>query len=255
MYSDSFRSSDAASRIRSISRDSGIHTVTRDVFFSAISSRLSVKHAESRYERIRCAGSRVIRFAKLDLVKCAKRNPRKISKPLKLGEGVVFDRALDVSNRIHGEKIPFTGNKGNRSLIISAGDNLPYDARMDTTAFRRRNLRTIIDDRYEGKLARFAEAYDMPRPNITQLIKGPRAFGSELARRIEEKEGLRLGWMDEEVPLSDQALRIARAVMSLTDNNHRAEVESVAMALCAVERHNRDAMGLGSNRNPAGNGV
>lgn len=45
MYSDSFRSSDAASRIRSISRDSGIHTVTRDVFFSAMSRCLPTHKA------------------------------------------------------------------------------------------------------------------------------------------------------------------------------------------------------------------
>jgi hypothetical protein len=89
---------------------------------------------------------------------------------------------------------------------------------MDITCYRRRNLARIIKERY-GKGAEFARAYEMPAPNVSQLVNGPRAFGPEMARRIEEKEGLRLGWMDEEIPFTDKALMLARRFMELDELN------------------------------------
>ncbi len=113
--------------------------------------------------------------------------------------------------------LPICGNSYNPSWRISMTDYLSENSHMDISDFRRRNLKRIIDERYGKVNARFAKQYEMPAPNVSQLVSGKRSFGNELARRIEESEGLRIGWLDEEIPLTDQAIRFARMFMELSD--------------------------------------
>lgn len=116
-----------------------------------------------------------------------------------------------------GNILPVTGNSYNQPWRISATGYMSENSHMEIADFRRKNLKRVIDERYGGVSSRFAKQYEMPAPNVSQLISGKRSFGNELARRIEEAEGLRIGWLDEEVPLTDQAIRFARMFMELSD--------------------------------------
>lgn len=72
---------------------------------------------------------------------------------------------------------------------------------MDTKANRLKNLRRLIDERFEGNKGRFADAIGRPRPNIYRLLsenaEDRRAIGEDLARAIETKLGLPGGWLDQ----------------------------------------------------------
>lgn len=109
---------------------------------------------------------------------------------------------------------------------------------MDIQENRRRNLALVIKERYKNNQRRFAIEYDTPPPNISQMLKGSRSFGNDWARRIEENEGLRPGWMDEEIPLSDEAMSLAREFM-LLGAERRAEILVHMKTLVALESHER----------------
>jgi phage repressor protein C with HTH and peptisase S24 domain len=60
---------------------------------------------------------------------------------------------------------------------------------MDLEETRRKNLQNYID-KYWDNLNRFCTKFDITRSNIYAVLKGERAFGEQLARKIEEKIGL-----------------------------------------------------------------
>lgn len=118
-------------------------------------------------------------------------------------------------------------------------DNLSDNSDMDLTEFRRRNLARALREKDVSR-AELARRIDVSPPNVTQLINGPRSFGNEIARRIEEAIGLRFGWLDEEVPLTDQAINVARNYQQL-NSQHRLEIESSVLHLMMIEEHEKEA--------------
>ena len=67
---------------------------------------------------------------------------------------------------------------------------------------RKRNLRRLIDERYEGVLNRLAKAANIQHSQLWRVLKDdpvkgqPRYLGETLARRLEEVSELPRGWLD-----------------------------------------------------------
>lgn len=73
---------------------------------------------------------------------------------------------------------------------------------MKPHSHRRTNLLRLINERFEGKKGRFADAIGRERPLIYRLFSNTagskRNIGEELARDIEHKLGLTPGWLDQD---------------------------------------------------------
>lgn len=73
---------------------------------------------------------------------------------------------------------------------------------MKPHSHRRTNLLRLIDERFEGKKGRFADAIGRERPLIYRLFSNTagskRNIGEELARDMEHKLGLTPGWLDQD---------------------------------------------------------
>jgi transcriptional regulator with XRE-family HTH domain len=67
---------------------------------------------------------------------------------------------------------------------------------MDTGAGRRVRLRTLLDGKYGNSQAAFARAAGLSASQVSDLLKGRKAFGERFARRIEGVLGLAAGWFD-----------------------------------------------------------
>lgn len=72
---------------------------------------------------------------------------------------------------------------------------------MNVRERRRENLKRLIDERYEGKTGRLADALGKKRPTIYRLFAesdgaGARDIGEDLAREIERVHRLPMHWMD-----------------------------------------------------------
>lgn len=65
---------------------------------------------------------------------------------------------------------------------------------METKDIRLKNLIFLLD-KYTSKQA-FAEHVDMAPAHVSQIVSGYRSMGNVIARRIEEKVGLPIGYMD-----------------------------------------------------------
>ena len=61
---------------------------------------------------------------------------------------------------------------------------------------RQENLKRLIEKKAGGKQVKFAEMADLAVPHVSQMKTGKRAMGDAVARRIEEKIGLPVGYMD-----------------------------------------------------------
>lgn len=64
---------------------------------------------------------------------------------------------------------------------------------------RRKNLKLLIDQKYEGVVARFADAMGKKRPTIYRLFsdaESSRDIGEDLAREIERVHRLPMHWLD-----------------------------------------------------------
>lgn len=83
-----------------------------------------------------------------------------------------------------------------------------YATAMTSKDFRRERLRRLINEMGKslgierGKQKLFADRVETPAAYISQIINGTRELGDDVARRIEEKLGLRPGEMD--LPLHDE---------------------------------------------------
>lgn len=64
---------------------------------------------------------------------------------------------------------------------------------------RQRNLRKLIDGRFEGRISLFCEGVSKPSSLISQILAEPsrKSFGERLARDIEAALGLTIGWLDQ----------------------------------------------------------
>lgn len=105
--------------------------------------------------------------------------------------------------------LPRKGNKFKLKMGISISDRVHENIDMHTQDYRRRNLAAALELKgvSRAELSRMAEC---PPPHISMLLKGPRPFGHDLARKFESLLALRQGWLDEEVPLTDKAIEVAK---------------------------------------------
>lgn len=68
---------------------------------------------------------------------------------------------------------------------------------------RKRNLRRLIDQNYEGVVNRLAKAASIQHSQLWRVLKDdpvkgqPRYLGETLARRLEEVSGVPRGWLDQ----------------------------------------------------------
>jgi transcriptional regulator with XRE-family HTH domain len=89
---------------------------------------------------------------------------------------------------------------------------------MSIREVRRDNLLQLLKG-YETQ-EEFAEKSGLAAPHVSQMVNNKRAMGEVVARRIEEKQRLPDGWMDqdhrEEAGISQEALRIAKEIAELT---------------------------------------
>jgi DnaJ-domain-containing protein 1 len=67
---------------------------------------------------------------------------------------------------------------------------------MDTNEIRRVKLRQLIDERYDGKVARLAAFLDMKPPQLHRWLSGGQGVHENSARAIERDCGLPPGWLD-----------------------------------------------------------
>lgn len=140
---------------------------------------------------------------------------------------------------IHAAMLPLAGNKLQHRLRIAGDGNLSDNADMNTYNYRRANLAAVMSQLGLSK-ADLARRAEMPPPNVTQILNGKRPFGADIARRLEELLSLRYGYLDEEVPLTDQALHLARVFQSLSEE-HRREVQELTLTLQQLEEHMKQA--------------
>jgi predicted transcriptional regulator len=141
--------------------------------------------------------------------------------------------------------LPRDGNGDKQKMRISFTECIAENCDMHTQDYRRRNLARALDE-LGIKQAEFARMVNRPAPNISQLIRKDRPFGHELAREFETTLGLRYGWLDEEIPLTDKAIGIARAFQVLNDD-HQREVGELVLAFKAIEEHQEEVRRLKPN--------
>lgn len=67
---------------------------------------------------------------------------------------------------------------------------------MDVKETRRKRLRELIDSRYGGKQAAFAADIERQPDYVSRCLKGTKNIGEDLARIIEKRVRLPLGWLD-----------------------------------------------------------
>lgn len=140
------------------------------------------------------------------------------------------------------EDITEFGNYVQSDLNISKSTLMLSNAGMDIQDIRRKNLRRIIDERFEGVDGRFADYIKRPRPNISQLLAGApgRPFGERLARYIENTVGLTEGYLDnvgESLNLTEEAAKVALDYMQLRPES-QAKIRyyiTVALEMEAME--------------------
>lgn len=67
---------------------------------------------------------------------------------------------------------------------------------MDDKEIRRKNLRGLIDERYQGVAARLAAALDMKPPQLHRWLSGRQGVSEDSARAIEAMLNLPRKWLD-----------------------------------------------------------
>ena len=141
--------------------------------------------------------------------------------------------------------LPRKGNNFKHKMGISISVRVPENIDMHTQDFRRRNLATALQasGTTRAELSRMA---DCPPSHITMLLNGPRPFGHDLARKFEALLNLRSGWLDEEIPLTDKAIGIARKFQTLNED-HQREVGELVVAFKAIEDHQDEVRRLKPN--------
>jgi len=101
--------------------------------------------------------------------------------------------------QFHEQKFSTVRNIGEflfSSVHISqhAKDSYHGPMAMDVFEIRKNNLETLLAQR--GKAAEIAGKVDSTPSYLSTIKNGTRRMGDEMARRIEEAEGLEHGWLD-----------------------------------------------------------
>lgn len=97
---------------------------------------------------------------------------------------------------------------------------------MDKNEIRRLRLRQLIDERYEGKVARLAAFLDMKPPQLHRWLAGGQGVHENSARGIERDCGLPPGWLD----LPPAALPEPSNVSAAPERRHRVPLISWVQA-------------------------
>lgn len=63
---------------------------------------------------------------------------------------------------------------------------------------RRTRLRQLIEDRFDGNVSRFAERVGKSQSQIQDTLDRRKSFGERLARDLEERAGVPIGWLDQD---------------------------------------------------------
>ncbi|BAP80932.1 transcriptional regulator [Pseudomonas sp. MT-1] len=77
---------------------------------------------------------------------------------------------------------------------------------MDTSDLRKIRVRQLIEQRFEGIAANFADAVNRTPSYVSRMLasnKHSRGIGEEMARSIEQKLGLDNGWLDRPLDASE----------------------------------------------------
>ena len=107
---------------------------------------------------------------------------------------------------------------------------------------RKKNLRRLIDDRYDGVVQRLAKDCNIQHSQLWRVLKDervegqPRYVGERLARKIEEAVGLHVGWMDQEQDRqsSEMVVSLAERIAKLPEAD-RLTVERMISALSSLD--------------------
>lgn len=67
---------------------------------------------------------------------------------------------------------------------------------MDIKEIRRKNLRRLIDEKFERKQANLATAIDVQPDYISRCLSGKKGIGEDLARKLEAISGKEKYWLD-----------------------------------------------------------
>ena len=92
---------------------------------------------------------------------------------------------------------------------------------------RKRNLKRLIDERYDGVLNRLAKAAQIQHSQLWRVLKDdpvkgqPRYLGEVLARRLEEVSGVHRGWLDEDEvsQMASYAESLAQRIQALPEED------------------------------------
>jgi hypothetical protein len=92
---------------------------------------------------------------------------------------------------------------------LPIGKSIEECSSMELQDIRRKNLRALIDQKFDGTIARLAELIDRQAGYVSRLLSDNpdhrRNLGEKLARQIEHATGIQSGWLDTHHELSDQA--------------------------------------------------
>lgn len=86
---------------------------------------------------------------------------------------------------------------------------------MDKNDIRRARLRQVIDERFDGKVARLAAFLEMKPPQLHRWLSGKQGIHEDSAASMCEKIGLPAGWFD--LP-PDSSLPLPASKVGMGDN-------------------------------------
>lgn len=109
------------------------------------------------------------------------------------------------------------GNTFVKTQDIYQGVTWQYPIAMDIYETRRDNLAKLIEDSFEGRQRRLADAIDRQPDYISRVLGGSKRLGEKLAREIEAKLKLGEGWLDRDNRAPDYTLKPAREPMMVME--------------------------------------
>lgn len=111
---------------------------------------------------------------------------------------------------------------------------------MDTKDTRRLRLRKLIDERFDGVVARLAQRLDMKPPQVHRWLSGKQGIHEDSARAIEQKVGIEANWLDLPLGLLESAILDAPPAEPATpsDDDYALVPQYSARAACGPAYHN-----------------
>src|SRR5690554_4398553 len=117
------------------------------------------------------------------------------------------------------------GNAFVKTQDIYQGVTWQYPFAMDIYETRRDNLAKLIEDSFEGRQRRLADAIDRQPDYISRVLGGSKRLGKKLARDIEPKLNLGEGWLDRDNRAPDYILHPVRErIMVMKRQAHPEEI-------------------------------